>query len=155
MFLVGHGPIKFIPGPAEVNKMLVQSPELVFAFSALLGTLFLVGAFLKLYKFKNFKTLIRSYRIVPSKMVGLVAYAIPVSESVVGLLLFSFLAPKLVLAASLVMVGFYTVAIAHVMVNGLRMSNCGCLGASVQVKPDLGKVALNLLTIAVGLVILI
>lgn len=105
-------------------------PVVSLAIQIFLGTLLVYGGFEKLVALQKFEAVIHGYRILPTRLVRLVAVTLPVFETLSGLLLLSGFAPVIGVWVAVILLVTVTAAVIVNLVRGNVHINCGCGGLS-------------------------
>ena len=106
----------------------MNDPVLLYAASAALACVLLLGALEKLKDMAGFATIVSAYRILPAGWSGAFAWAYALSEALAGALL---LAPPWQAAGAqlaLLVLAAATLALAFNLLRGYRDIDCGCGG---------------------------
>ncbi len=92
------------------------------------GGLLLLAAYHKLQDPQQFAEAIRAFKILPDHLVVVSAFAFPWVEVVVGLCLVLGFWNRAAAAVAVLLLAGFTVAIAHVLMSGKPVGECGCFG---------------------------
>ncbi len=111
-----------------------------FVFSALrmvTGGVFAFSGFLKLMDPpEKFASVISTYELVTPETAALIARVMPWGEWTLGIFLLAGLWIRPAAVALWVMNTFFIVALASVLMRGIPIGSCGCLGEAVTMSPS-------------------
>lgn len=112
--------------------MPVIDPILLTIAHYAVALLFLGSAYAKAANFAVFRATLAEYKLVPSVLVGLAAFAFAVAELLIGVgaLVTTTAAPAMLAAAGLLCV--YALAIGINLARGRRDIDCGCTGPATR-----------------------
>lgn len=100
----------------------------VLLVRGLLGLLFVLSGVAKIKSGRESSAqVIRGYRFVPEPLVGVLVFALPAVELVIGVCLLTGVATKAAAWGAAVLLGGFTIAAAVVLARGER-TGCGCFG---------------------------
>jgi hypothetical protein len=107
-------------------------PAIAWTVSAALAAIFSASAIFKLIDLGEFRVAVENYRVIPERLAGAAAIAIPLAEilGAVGLLN---LRTRFASAAELaLMLALFTAAIVVNLVRGRLYIDCGCFGPALR-----------------------
>jgi hypothetical protein len=124
--------------------------QIQFAITASLGLLLLTTAVVKLRGLTAFRAAVAGYQVLPTPLVGPVAWFVPLAECAVGLALLAGWGTAAALRTAAALFVVFAAAMAQVLAGGRRPS-CGC-GIGAQRRISWAMVARNvaLAELAIG-----
>jgi len=125
----------------------------VLVARGLLGLLFVLSAVAKIKSGRESSAqVIRGYRLVPEPLVGVLVFALPAVELVIGACLLTGVAITAAAWGAAVLLGAFTIAAAVVLARGER-TGCGCFGRYFEQLISPKVVVRNLVLVGLALLV--
>jgi len=119
----------------EFRPNLREKPSprkvLYWFFRLIVGGTFVAASINKIAFPNEFASIVADYRILPSSLIMVFAYALPWIELILGILLLTGLAIRPVASALLLLLLFFSLAIVKRGAEG-AINNCGCFSTSTH-----------------------
>ena len=111
-----------------MTARLLQQPWFLTALRFILGGVFACAGASKLTGLATFADSIESFRLLPSQLIGPLAFTLPVFELVTGLMLVFNRRSHAAALATILMTSVFAMALAQATARGLVV-DCGCFGS--------------------------
>ena len=131
--------------------LLGMSPTSIFAFVGreFLSSIFVISSVSKFLARDRFRDALSSYRLLPERVVTVIARAVPLIEAALAVLLLTGIFPREAAIASASLLSVFSVAIAINLFRGLNF-NCGCFGTANTRPAKFDTLARNIGLIAIS-----